>query len=127
MPTPRTELKSAIIDRLDAVCQEHPEKHQKSKARRYVFKGEAGKVTELMFQQDPKSPPNLWVLEDRVKSLLSSDFTYKLSAANRAVNGNFGRHSAMKPMPQLAPGDLVCFNIQSLAQLDRILDALDAA
>ena len=123
----REDLKSIIIQRLDAVCQEHPAKHQGSKARRYLYKGEAGKLTEMMFQQDAKSPPNLWLLEERVSGLLSPDFDYKLSAANRDPDGKFGRHSAMKPMPQLAPGDLVCFNIQTPGQLDRILDALDAA
>lgn len=39
----------------------------------------------------------------------------------------YGRHSALEKMPILGNADLLCINLSSVAQLDRILDALDAA
>lgn len=57
----RAIIKSAAVALLDALAEEYPLKHQDSKARRYILAAPGGQQSEVMFEQDPKSPPNLWV------------------------------------------------------------------
>ncbi|MEY8880961.1 hypothetical protein [Donghicola sp. XS_ASV15] len=134
MPTPRAELKSAIIDRLNAVCQEHPMGHQGAYANRYIFKGENGTTTEILFEKSDRSPANLWVLETLLAPAANAGVSWKSSPASKlyqspGANGKmkYGRHSALEKMDILGKADLACVNLSSVQQLDRILDALDAA
>jgi len=134
MPNARAELKNAIIARLDAVCEMHSLGHQASKARRYVFRGSNGATAELMFEQNDSVPANLWVLDSQVVSVVDNQIQSRRSPAaelykKTGKNGNklYGRHSALERMQQLGRADLICFNLQSIAQLDRILRALDEA
>lgn len=134
MPTSRAELKTAIINRLNAVCEEHRMGHQGAYANRYVFKGENGNTTEILFEKSDRAPANLWVLESLLLAAKNSGVTWKSSPASKlyqapGTNGKmkYGRHSALEKMDVLGKADLACVNLSSVAQLDRILDALDAA
>lgn len=134
MSTPRAQLKSAIIERLNAVCQDHPMGHQGSKAARYIFKGENGTTVEIMFEKNEGTLANLWVKEAFVSTILDGDIDYTRKPASELYqktgkNGEklYGRHYSMEKMPQIGQADLVRFNLTSIHQLDRILDALDAA
>lgn len=134
MPTPRAELKSAIIDRLNAVCQEHPMGHQGAYANRYIFKGENGTTTEILFEKSDRTPANLWVLETLLAPAANAGVTWTSSPASKlyqspGANGKmkYGRHSALEKMDILGKADLGRVNLTSVEQLDRILDALDAA
>ncbi len=133
MPDNRERLKLDIVRRLDEVCSTHPMGHQASKARRYIYTNNAHARFELMFEQNPSVPANLWVLESAVSSILDKDLAFRRSPSDRLYvrtgkNGDrlYGRHSSMEKMPQLGKADLVCFNIRSMTQLKRILDALDS-
>lgn len=134
MPNTRAALKTAIVARLDAVCEEHEMGHQGAYANRYVFKGENGTTTEILFQKNPESPANLWVLNSLLPAASIQGLAAKPSPASKlykvpGANGKmkYGRHSALEKMPILGNADLLCINLSSVAQLDRILDALDAA
>lgn len=134
MPTPRSELKSAIIKRLDQVCQEHPMGHQGAYANRYIFRGENGTTTEILFEKSDRTPANLWVLEAILAATENPGVTWKTSPASKlyqspGANGKmkYGRHSALEKMEILGKADLACVNLSSVAQLDSLLDALDAA
>jgi hypothetical protein len=128
----RDDLKAACVRHLDERAIEHPAGHQGKLAARYVLRGQGGDVIELMFEKGPGTRPNLWVAARRVTGLLDeAEFDYRLAPASilyatKGANGKpvYGRHSALKPMRDLANSDLVCFHISALAQLDRILDHL---
>ncbi|WP_370312916.1 hypothetical protein [Sagittula sp.] len=134
MPNTRADLKTAILARLDAVCEEHEMGHQGSKAARYIFKGENGTTVEMMFEKNEATLANLWVKEAFVLGLLDGSILYTRKPASDLYQKTgksgaklYGRHSSMEKMPQIGQADLICFNLTSAAQLDRILDALDAA
>jgi hypothetical protein len=131
-PMNRDELKAACVRHLDERAIEHPAGHQGKLAARYVLRGQGGDVIELMFEKRPGTRPNLWVPARRVTGLLDEgELDYRLAPASilyatKGANGKpvYGRHSALKPMPELAESDLVCFHLASLTQLDRILGHL---
>ncbi|WP_245582975.1 hypothetical protein [Sediminimonas qiaohouensis] len=117
----REELRRACLMRLDECAMEHPLGHQGNKVARYVLRSKTGNAAELMFEKGPGSPPNLWVLEQRVADLLEQpglELRHSPAStlfASRASNGTprYGRHSALKPMKQLAHADLICFPDQN--------------
>ncbi|RBI68990.1 hypothetical protein DQW77_16060 [Roseovarius sp. TE539] len=128
----RDELRQACLARLDERAEEHPCGHQGKLAARYVLHGRTAGAVELMFEKGPRSAPNLWVAEWFVDHLVaegSLEFRHAPSSAvfaTRGANGKrqYGRHSALKVMNQLSDADLVCFRINTLGDLDRILDHL---
>lgn len=128
----RQDLKLHCIERLDERASEHPAGHQGTLAARYLLRGPDGDVAELMFEKGPKAPANLWVAHRRAIGLLSeAGLQFQSSPAsalyaNKGSNGKpiYGRHSALKPMRELGHANLICFNITTPAELDRILDHL---
>ena len=128
----RNDLKTECVRRLDKRALEHPSGHQGKLAARYMLRGRAGDVIELMFEKGPHTPANLWIAANRVSGLLEiADIDHRLAPASvlYAVKGAndkpvYGRHSALKPMRELGHADLVCFRIEALTELDRILDHL---
>lgn len=113
------ELKRHCLARLNERAMEHPSGHQGQLAARFLLKRSDGDVVELMFEKGPKSPPNLWVANNRVGGLIEqSGLQFRLSPASilftkKGSNGKplYGRHSALKPMQELGHSDLVCFRI----------------
>ena len=84
-----------------------------------------------MFEKGPNSAANLWVCHRYAERLLADNLTYRFSPAQilyETRDGNdrlrYGRHSALRPMRQLGDADLICFNIQSEAELEQILAGL---
>lgn len=128
----RDQLKTACMRRLDERALAHPAGHQGKLAARFVLRGQGGDAIEMMFEKGPRTRANLWVAERRVCRLMQeSDLDHRLAPASvlfatRGANGKpiYGRHSALKTMRELAEADLVCFQINALAELDRILDHL---
>lgn len=88
-----------------------------------------------MFQKDAKSPPNLWCLASAIDTATKQAIDHReapsslLYAATSTATGKpqYGRHSALETMPQLGPSDLLCFKLDNLQQLERILASLKAA
>ena len=126
----RDELRNACLARLDERAIEHPSGHQGKLAARYLMWRSDGDAAELMFEKGPKSPPKLWVAERFVDGMLPDEaleFRHSPAAALFTVNGKdgkpvYGRHSALKPMKQLAHTDLICFRINTLGDLEKILE-----
>lgn len=128
MTIDRTTFKRAITALLDAHATEHPIGHQNDKAARYIIAAPGGKSLEIMFQKDPKSPPNIWITERAAGPLVGGTIAHKRSPAallwkKKNQNGelNYGRHSGLRAMPQLAEADLVCFAPASPAEVQAIL------
>lgn len=124
-------VKRAILTLLDAVADEHPLGHQPSKAARYVLLSRHGARVEIMFEKNVDSPPNFWCRESAAGAALIAAQRSKLSPssalwAKRGVDGErlYGRHSALRPMPQLGGADLVRFLPTCVAEAERIIDRL---
>jgi hypothetical protein len=128
----RDELRQACLARLDERAEEHPCGHQRKLAARYILRARSSDPVELMFEKGPSSAPNIWVEERHVDQLLAADgLEYRHVPASRVVKTpgkggrpHYGRHSALKPMARLRDADLVCIRINTLGDLDRILDHL---
>lgn len=119
-------IKSAAVALLDALGSEHPLKHQRSKARRYVLTATGGAPLEVMFERGPKSRPNLWVHAKAAGHLkgTSSPAVELWTEIGKDGQANYGRHSALEKMPQLGAADLICLAPTNLAELGEILDQL---
>lgn len=124
-------LKAAAMGLLAAVAEEHPKGHQRRDGARFVLTSKFGADVEIMFEKDDKHPPNLWCLEKAAGAALIRKFrpTPKPASALWTSIGSdgkpeYGRHSALKPMPQLREADLVYFTLRSLGELGEIIDRL---
>lgn len=124
-------FKRAVVERLDREAKEHSAKHQAVYANRYVLRSQHDARVELMFEKGEASPANLWVKADFVSSLLDGRIRFTLSPAaklgqqiGRTGERAYGRHSALEPMMQLGRADLICFDLRSMAELERILSVL---
>jgi hypothetical protein len=131
MSVDRTHLKSAIAAMLDALATEHPLGHQEAYARRYVLITRTGKRIELMFEQSPKTPANVWLEVSVAGSLTASGIKHRLSPASalyakpgKSGDPQYGRHSALEMMPALGRADLICMQPETLAEAGAILDHL---
>jgi hypothetical protein len=131
MTVERHTTRKALASLLDIIGEEHPLGHQASKARRYVVSSAGGQQHEVMFEQSSKSPPNIWMTVEAAGPLVGGPIQQKQSpaASLRTTTGttgktNYGRHSALAPMPKLGDADLVCFAPKSLAEVGAILDQL---
>lgn len=131
--TSRDLLKKTCLQILDERAQEHPAGHQGKLAARYNLFRPNGEPVELMFEKGPERPANVWVAQRHVAALLQdAGLDHRLSPASivnarkdKTGNPIYGRHSALKPMRELGQGDLVCFRIEGITQLTRILDHLE--
>jgi hypothetical protein len=131
MSIDRTLLKSAIVAMLDVLATEHPLGHQEAYARRYVLTAHTGRRIELMFEQGPKTPANIWGEAAVAGSLTASGIKHRLSPASalytkRGKSGDpqYGRHSALEMMPALGRADLICMQPETLAEAGAIFDHL---
>lgn len=131
MPVDRSHLKSAIAAMLDALTAVHPTGHQETYARRYVLTTRSGRRLELMFEQGPGTPTNLWFEAGIAGALIKSGTKHRMSPASALYakpgkNGNpqYGRHSALETMPVLGKADLICMQPVTLAEAGAILDHL---
>lgn len=131
MTAHRAFLKRAALGLLNAVADEHPLGHQTSKAARYIMVSDDGARVEIMFEKNDDSPPNLWCLERAAGAALIAAQAPRRSTASglwtkRGKDGErlYGRHSALKEMPQLGEADLVCFTPETVADIGQIIDRL---
>lgn len=116
---------------LDALAAEHPLGHQNAYARRYILTARSGKRIELMFEQGPKTPANLWI-ESRIAGPLTiSSIKQRPSPASslyttpgKTGDPQYGRHSALEKMPILGRADLTCLQPETLAEAGEIIDRL---
>lgn len=127
----RDDLKRACLASLDAAALEHPARHQGKLAARYVLNTQRGEAIELMFEKGPKTPANLWMLREAGQSIIDARIRYRLSPATDTYTTvdakgrpRYGRHSALKPMRQLANADLICFTIERPGEMDMLLGGL---
>jgi len=131
MPVDRSHLKSAMAAILDVLAEEHTVGHQDAYARRYILTTRSGRRIELMFEQSPKTPANLWIQSCVAGPLTTSGIKQReslasslYSAIGKNGDAHYGRHSALEKMPSLGKTDLICFQPESLAEAGRILDQL---
>lgn len=131
MTIERVIVRQAIVSLLDVIGKEHPLGHQANKARRYIVSNASRQPHEVMFEQNPESPPNVWITVEAAGPLVGGPINQKQSpaASLRTRTGttgtiNYGRHSALEPMPELGGADLVCFAPKSLSEVGAILDQL---
>jgi len=124
-------IKDAAVALLGAIAKEPTLGHQAVKAARFVLTSRPGVDVEIMFDKNPKRPPNLWCLEKAAGAMLIGMLRPKRSPASllrkrigKDGKAEYGRHSALEPMAQLGDADLVCFAPQSLADLGAIIDRL---
>ena len=129
----RDTLKSAVVKRLAEVAVEHPAGHQDKLAARFLLRTPDGERVELMFEKGPATPANLWVCERFVRNLDSTMVSQRLSPASvlyksKEADGKkiYGRHAGLRPMPQLSDADLVCFQLEDMDDLEKVLVALQA-
>lgn len=135
MTISREQLKKSILALLDKAAAPHPMGHQAAYAARYIIQASSGRELELMFQKDTKSPPNLWCLASSIDTAIKQEFKPKekrssalyTKISEKTGELQYGRHSALKEMPQLGRSDLLCFKLDNLQQLERILACLKAA
>jgi hypothetical protein len=113
----RDTLKVAVVQRLAQVAVEHPAGHQGKLAARFILRTTDGERIELMFEKGPASPANLWVCERFVRNLDTTTMSQRLSpggALYKMVTDDgkkiYGRHAALRSMPQLCDADLVCLS-----------------
>ena len=126
MNTDRAFLKKAILGLLASVAEERSPGHQEIKADRYVLISKDGIPVEIMFEKNDDAPPNLWCLERAAGEALIAALAPKRSPKVELWKkpDQYGRHSALRVMPQLGEADLVCFNPGTLAQVGQIIDRL---
>lgn len=111
----REDLKLRCVTRLDECATEHPAGHQAKLAARYLIRPPSGIPIALMFEKGPTTPANLWVAHKHVLNFVTqanSEITLSPAAAlysTTSANGEvlYGRHSALKAMPELKDVDLV--------------------
>lgn len=127
----RDDLKRACLAALDAAAFEHPAGHQGKLAARYILHSPSGATIELMFEKGPKTPANLWMSRQAGAALIDDNVRYRLSPATDTYatsdaegRPRYGRHSALKPMRQLAHADLICFTVEREGQIEQLLDRL---
>lgn len=106
----------------------HPAGHQTKLAARYVLVCKNGERIALMFDKGPASPANLWMLAANAAriehiGLLRCDYpaTDLYIRTDESGEPLYGRHSALRPMRELANADLVRFEIERISQLQSII------
>lgn len=117
-------FKKQVEKLLDQHGREHSSKHQPRKANRYVIGVPGGYPFQVMYEKGADSPPNIWCIA-KVADHVSGVF-WELDRADRLnqVPGQYGRHSALEHMPQLAYADLAKFVPNTLGEVRTIIIAL---
>ena len=124
-------LKDGAVGLLTALAEEHPLRHQPTKAARFVLTSRHDVKIEIMFEKNMASPPNLWCLEKAAGPALIARLKPKPSPAIKLRTSygpdgkvRYGRHSSLERMDQLGEADLVCFAPDSFAEIGEIIDHL---
>lgn len=120
------QFKKQVEKLLDQAGREHASKHQPSKANRYVIQVMGGFPFQVMFEKDAKSPPNIWCLANVANHVTGVECEIDRADRLRQVPGQYGRHSALEQMPQLANADLAKFVPKTLTDVRAIIDAIKA-
>ena len=130
----RDVLKAEMAQRLGEVAVEHPVGHQGKLAARFILRSHGGEGIEFMFEKGPSTSPNLWVQQRYAELLMDGRIEHRVSLAhalhaltNAKGKKIYGRHSALRAMPQLADADLVCFKLRSMSELEQVIKALQGA
>lgn len=120
------QFKKQVEKLLDQAGREHSSKHQPSKANRYVIQVMGGFPFQVMFEKGAKSPPNIWCLAKIADHVTGVECEIDRADRLRQVPGQYGRHSALEQMPQLANADLAKFVPKTLTDVRAIIDAIKA-
>ena len=129
----RDMLIAACLTLLDQVATEHPAGHQGKLAARFTIRSRSGERIGLMFEKGGRTKPYLWAARIHARGLLESDVEFRVYLASSLYlepdaeqKPNYGRHSALKPMRDLANADLVRFSIDRVGQMELVLEKLAA-
>lgn len=127
----RDMLIAACLTLLDQIAAEHPAGHQGKLAARYIIRSRSGERIGLMFEKGGRTKPYLWVARSYAPGLIEADIEFRVylasslyQAADTELKPLYGRHSALKPMRDLANVDLVRFTIDRVAQMELIKQKL---
>ncbi|MGQ8630157.1 hypothetical protein ACUTJJ_01575 [Agrobacterium sp. DKPNP3] len=121
-----TQFKKQVEKLLDQVGREHTSKHQPTKANRYVIGVTGGFPFQVMYEKSAKAPPNIWCLANVADHVTGVECEIDRADRLRQVSGQYGRHSALELMPQLANADLAKFVPKTLTDVRTIIDAIKA-
>ena len=119
-------FKKQIKRLFDQAGREHRSKHQGVYANRYVLQVLGGVPFEVMYEKGAKTPPNIWCLAKIADHVTGVDCEIDHADRLRQVPGEYGRHSTLEHMPQLANSDLVKFVPKTLTDVRVIIDAIKA-
>ncbi|MBY3153177.1 hypothetical protein HFO56_12530 [Rhizobium laguerreae] len=117
-------FKKQIEKLLDQAGREHHSKHQGAYANRYVIRVMGGVPYEVMYEKGTKSPPNIWCLAKVAEHVTGVYCEIDRAERLRTVPSQYGRHSALEHMPQLANSDLAKFVPKTLTEVRTIIDAI---
>jgi len=120
------QFKKQVEKLLDQAGREHSSKHQPSKANRYVIGVAGGFPFQVMYEKGAKSPPNIWCLAKIAEHVMGVDWEIDRADRLQQVPDQYGRHSALEHMPQLASADLAKFVPKTLTDVRAIIDAIKA-
>ncbi|MBX4932184.1 hypothetical protein [Rhizobium bangladeshense] len=118
------QFKKQVEKLLDQVGREHRAKHQGVYASRYVIHVTGGVPFEVMYEKGTKTPPNIWCLAKVTDHVEGVDCEIDRADRLNREPGQYGRHSALEHMPQLAYADLAKFVPKTLADVRAIIKAL---
>lgn len=120
------QFKKQVEKLLDQAGREHSSNHQPSKANRYVIGVTGGFPFQVMYEKGAKTPPNIWCLAKVADHVTGVDWEIDRADRLQQVPDQYGRHSALEQMPQLANADLAKFVPKTLTDVRAIIDAIKA-
>lgn len=117
-------FKKQVEKLLDQAGREHRSKHQGAYANRYIMQVMGGVPYEVMYEKGAKSPPNIWCLAKVADHVAGVDCDIDSAERLRSMPGQYGRHSALEHMPQLANADLAKFVPKTLTDVRTIIETI---
>jgi predicted unusual protein kinase regulating ubiquinone biosynthesis (AarF/ABC1/UbiB family) len=117
-------FKKQVEKLLDQAGREHRSKHQGAYANRYIIHVMGGVPFEVMYEKGSRSPPNIWCLAKVSNHVSGVDCEIDFADRLWAKPGEYGRHSALEQMSQLANADLAKFLPKTLTDVRTIIDAI---
>lgn len=128
----RSDFKRACLALLDEVAVEHPAGHQGVYAARYVLRTADGRPIALMFEKSERTPAHFWVAMRHLAFQLPEGVTvreYPAATLYRSADDGektYGRHAGLKAMRELANVDLVRVTVETVRQLQTVVQGLKA-
>ncbi|KAB2744596.1 hypothetical protein [Brucella anthropi] len=117
-------FKKQVEKMLDQAGREHRSRHQGVYANRYVIHVTGGVPFEVMYEKGAETPPNIWCLAKIADHVTGVDCEINCADRLRQTPVQYGRHSALEHMPQLANADLVKFAPKTLTEVRVIINAI---